>query len=236
MTLSDALPPDQATFTGDELIALRGHWRWSELQVETTRAGLVKVGSGYMRRNAGLIQVISELHIPVDQIGWRTAAYMHGAMPEPPRPVEVVSHHTHTRTMIGGREPLMQARTRPADACRPAAPIPGSHGIPVTTCELTIADLISDQPDGWIDTVGTVERLAEGGIDVAAIARMLDAQRHADAIARRLGWLLDRWGLDSSPLRRLLVPGNRNPSLLIRGGRSIGIVDSKWELRVNTPK
>lgn len=234
MTLADALPPDQATFARDELIALRAHWRWSELQVEATRAGLVKVGSGYMRRDADLIQVISELRITVDQLGWRTAAYLHGAASEPPRPVKVVSHHSHTRTMIGGREPLLKARVRPADAYRPAVPMPGSYGIPVATRELTIADLISDQPGGWAETVAVIERLAGGDIDVEAIARMLEAQRHVDAIARRLGWLFDRWGLDSAPLRRLLVPGRRAPTLLSRGGRIVGEIDQKWGLRVNT--
>lgn len=100
--------------------------------------------------------------------------------------------------------------------------------------ELTAIDLVEYAPAaGGLDHVATV--LAElEGLDGAALAAL--AARRDRAVARRLGWLLERFGddgVDLEPLRAVAQPGAGAATGLRPRPAGRGARDPSWGVRVN---
>jgi predicted transcriptional regulator of viral defense system len=105
--------------------------------------------------------------------------------------------------------------------------------IPVSSREATVADLIREpRASGGINNVATI--LAEiGELDGSALATL--AARHGRALARRTGWLVERYGAcqDLGPLRLAARLDQGEPDLLVASGPRRGRADRAWRVRVN---
>jgi predicted transcriptional regulator of viral defense system len=105
--------------------------------------------------------------------------------------------------------------------------------IPVSSREATVADLIREpRASGGISNVATI--LAEiGELDGSALATL--AARHGRALARRTGWLVERYGTcqDLGPLRLAARLDQGEPDLLVASGPRRGRADRAWRVRVN---
>lgn len=103
----------------------------------------------------------------------------------------------------------------------------------VATRELTALDLVDHvAAAGGLDNVATV--LAE--LDDLDAGTLADLARHRDrAVARRLGWLLERVeaDLDLDPLHRVAQADQGSPSELRAGNARRGSIDRRWNVRVN---
>ncbi len=103
----------------------------------------------------------------------------------------------------------------------------------VSSREGTVVDLVErPRESGGLSNVATI--LGEiGPLDGATLADLsrLRSRTHA----RRLGWMLGRFGddVDLERLHRLAMPGAGKPSLLAAGGARQGAVDHDWGVRVN---
>jgi len=76
----------------------------------------------------------------------------------------------------------------------------------------------------------------EGQRDPEFLGRLLASARHfqSNAAARRVGLLVDRlFGSDAAAPFRELIGKSRTPTLLRRGGRTDGSLDSTWRVIVN---
>jgi predicted transcriptional regulator of viral defense system len=105
--------------------------------------------------------------------------------------------------------------------------------ISVSSREATIADLIREsRASGGISNVATI--LAEiGELDGSALATLV--ARHGRALARRTGWLVERYGTcqDLGPLRLAARLDQGEPDLLVASGPRRGRADRAWRVRVN---
>jgi len=100
--------------------------------------------------------------------------------------------------------------------------------------ETTLVDLVIHPDDaGGLSNVATVA--AEiGDIDVPELARL--AAVRSRSVARRLGWLMDRYrdDLDLEPLRQIALAGGEHPTRLVRALPARGPIDPRWNLQVNS--
>lgn len=107
--------------------------------------------------------------------------------------------------------------------------------IPVSSREATVVDLVREpRASGGISNVATI--LAEiGELDGSALATL--AARHGRALARRTGWMLDRYGScqDLGPLRLAARLDLGEPALLSPSGPRRGRADPVWGVRLNVP-
>lgn len=105
--------------------------------------------------------------------------------------------------------------------------------IPVSSREATVVDLIREpRASGGISNVATI--LTEiGELDGSALATL--AARHGRALARRTGWLVERYGScqDLGPLRLAARLDQGEPDLLAASGPRRGRADPAWRVRVN---
>jgi len=103
----------------------------------------------------------------------------------------------------------------------------------VATPELTAVDLVHHvAAAGGLDNVATV--LAElDDLDAETLAAL--AGQRDRAVARRLGWLLERveTNVDLDPLRGVAQPDQGSPSELRAGNPRRGPIDRRWNVRVN---
>lgn len=102
----------------------------------------------------------------------------------------------------------------------------------MSTREATLADLLwQPKLGGGISNVATIAKEI-GAVDGETAARA--AQVRGQVVARRLGWLLERFrsDVDTRWLRAVARPGEGSPSLLVPG-RERGQLDRDWWVRLN---
>jgi predicted transcriptional regulator of viral defense system len=162
-----------------------------------------------------------------------SAAAMHGAAHQAPQLFQVmVDRHVADRDI--GRVRLrfyaneyleeMAVEERQVDTGR----------IRLATRETTLVDLVVHPDDaGGLNNVATV--IAEiGDLDVPALARL--ASLRSRSVARRLGWLLERFreDLELEPLREVALAQDGHPTRLVRALPARGPIDPRWNLQVNS--
>ncbi len=106
--------------------------------------------------------------------------------------------------------------------------------IPVSSRDATVVDLVREfRASGGISNVATILREI-GELDGSALATL--SARHGRALARRLGWLVERYGVcdDLGPLRLAARLELGEPDLLLPSGPRRGRTDPTWRVRVNT--
>jgi predicted transcriptional regulator of viral defense system len=105
--------------------------------------------------------------------------------------------------------------------------------IPVSSREATVVDLVREpRASGGINNVATI--LAEiGELDGSALGTL--TARHGRALARRAGWLVERYGVcdDLGPLRLAARLDLGEPDLLVPSGPRRGRSDPAWRVRMN---
>ena len=104
----------------------------------------------------------------------------------------------------------------------------------LATRETTVVDLVVHPDDaGGLSNVATVVAQI-GDLDVLALARL--ASVRSRSVARRLGWLLDRFrdDLELEPLHEVARGGDGYPTRLVRALPARGPIDADWNLQVNS--
>lgn len=163
-----------------------------------------------------------------------TAAAMHGAAHQAPQVFQVMVNRPladrdieRVRLRFYTNEHLQQmtVEERQVDTGR----------IRLATRETTLVDLTVHPDDaGGLSNIATV--IVEiGPIDVPRLARL--ASVHARSVARRLGWLLERFrnDLKLEPLREVaLAGGASHPTRLVRSRPARGPIDPNWNLQINS--
>ena len=162
-----------------------------------------------------------------------TAAAMHGAAHQAPQVFQVmVDRHVadrdieRVRLRFYANEHLgeMATEERRVDTGR----------IRLATRETTLVDLVVHPDDaGGLSNVATIA-IEIGEIDVRILAQL--AAVRSRSVARRLGWLLDRYrtDLDAEPLREIAEAGSGYPTRLVRASSARGPIDHHWNLQVNS--
>ncbi len=162
-----------------------------------------------------------------------TAAAMHGAAHQAPQLFQVmVERHVadrdieRVRLRFYANEYLeqMAVQERRVDTGR----------IRLATREMTLVDLVvHPHAAGGLNNIATVI-LEIGHLDVAALARL--ASLRSRAVARRLGWLLERFrgDLDLEALRNVALADSGYPSRLVRALPARGEIDPRWNLQINS--
>lgn len=233
MDLNALFPAGQAVISKADFSARLGIAPSSTSRV-AARHQLARVGlTYYVRPDADRLHVIAEMNraagLGIYQVGWMTAAWLHGAAAECPERAEVALSEQPTFDRPSWRSRL-HGHVRPDADRRPAHVLPHSYGLPVTTPDLTIVDLATDR--SMPQVASTILALAERGVDMAEVTRLLAAGPRADVTARRLGFVFEAAGHDATPLRVLLRPRTR-PVLTDTAGRAIGDVNDRWGVRIN---
>jgi predicted transcriptional regulator of viral defense system len=166
-------------------------------------------------------------------VGLLTAAAMHGAAHQAPQVFQVmVDRHVadrdieRVRLRFYANERLrgMATEERRVDTGR----------IQLATRETTLVDLVVHPDDaGGLNNVATVA-VEIGEIDVQLLARLAGVRSRS--VARRLGWLLDRYrpDLDTGALREVAQADSGYPTRLVRALPARGPVDRRWNLQVNS--
>jgi predicted transcriptional regulator of viral defense system len=162
-----------------------------------------------------------------------TAAAMHGAAHQAPQVFQVmVDRHVadrdiqRVRLRFYANERLREMATEERQV--------NTGRIRLATRETTLVDLIVHPDDaGGLSNVATVA-VEIGEIDVQLLARL--AAVRSRSVARRLGWLLDRYrpDLDPEPLREVAQAGSGYPTRLVRALPARGPVDPRWNLQINS--
>jgi predicted transcriptional regulator of viral defense system len=162
-----------------------------------------------------------------------TAAAMHGAAHQAPQVFQVmVDRHVadrdieRVRLRFYANERLHEMATeqRQVDTGR----------IRLAARETTLVDLVVHPEDaGGLSNVATVT-IEIGEIDVQLLARL--AAVRSRSIARRLGWLLDRYrhDLDTGPLQEVAQADSGYPTRLVRALPARGPIDPRWNLQINS--
>jgi predicted transcriptional regulator of viral defense system len=105
--------------------------------------------------------------------------------------------------------------------------------IPVSSREATVVDLTREpRASGGVSNVATI--LTEiGELDGSTLATL--AARHGRSLARRTGWMVDRYGScrDLGPLRLAAMLDLGEPALLSPSGPRRGRTDRTWRVRMN---
>lgn len=106
--------------------------------------------------------------------------------------------------------------------------------IPVSSREATMVDLVREpRASGGISNVATIFAQI-GELDGSALATL--AARYGRTLARRTGWMVERYGScqDLGPLRLAARLDLGEPALLSASGPRRGSADSAWGIRMNT--
>ena len=162
-----------------------------------------------------------------------TAAAMHGAAHQAPQVFQVmVDRHVadrdieRVRLRFYANEHLreMAVEERQVDTGR----------IRLATRETTLVDLVVHPDDGGgLSNIATVA-VEIGDLDVSQLAQL--AAVRSRSVARRLGWLLERYraDLDLEPLHEIAHAGDGYPTRLVRALPARGPIDPRWNLQVNS--
>jgi predicted transcriptional regulator of viral defense system len=106
--------------------------------------------------------------------------------------------------------------------------------IRLATRETTLVDLVVHPDDaGGLSNIATVV-VEIGDLDVPRLAQL--AAVRSRSVARRLGWLLQRYraDLDLEPLHEIARANGGHPTRLVRALPARGLIDSRWNLQVNS--
>lgn len=213
--------------------ARRGEW------VSPARGLWVPVPSEFREWGAPPgIEVIDLLatHLDVDYyVGWLSAAELHGAAHQAPQAFQVAVSRQVRDRRVGRTRFEFHQRGDVAEAAVTAHET-RSGSARVSTPEQTALDLAADVgAAGGIDNAATVivELAEQENFDIDVLADL--AQRHPVAVARRVGWILDRF----SPIERLHAlrmvaqSGPATPARLDPRADLVGPLDHDWVVRVN---
>jgi predicted transcriptional regulator of viral defense system len=168
-------------------------------------------------------------------VGLLTAAAMHGAAHQAPQLFQVVTDRSdlvRDRDLGRVRFRFYSSKYLAEDpTVRIAVP---SGYVTVSGRETTVVDLVTKpRQSGGFSNVATILReLGElKGSDLAQIA-----SRRGRAVARRVGWLVDRFGAvdDLEALRQAARLELGDPALLDPSKAKRGKTDPAWHVRLNT--
>lgn len=175
-------------------------------------------------------------HLNVEYyLGWLSAAALFGATHHAPQVTQVATSglvrdrrvgqvrlEFHTRTLVGA-VPTTSHMAR-------------SGEVSVSVPEVTALDLAADLAvGGGLDNVATVvvELAEQDRLRVQELASL--ALRYPPAVGRRLGWILEEFteigGLEE--LRQAVRRVVPTPSLLDSLSTARGLVDKRWNVRIN---
>lgn len=161
-----------------------------------------------------------------------SAAAYHGASHQAPQVFQVMADARVLDREIGRVRLVFYTSAHTADAPTETVTV-HTGSIPVSSREATVVDLIREpRASGGISNVATI--LTEiGELDGSALATL--AARHGRALARRTGWLVERYGScqDLGPLRLAARLDQGEPDLLAASGPRRGRADRAWRVRLN---
>lgn len=166
-------------------------------------------------------------------VSFLSAAAMHGAAHQAPQVFQaVVSRPLRDRQFERVRLRFISSHNVDEMATEQATTHTGY--VRLATRETTAVDLVwRPQHGAGLSNVATVLREL-GELDPAQLARL--SETRGRSVARRLGWLLDRFrsDLDTSLLRLAARPEEGEIALLLPGGPKRGKADRRWGVRINT--
>ena len=161
-----------------------------------------------------------------------SAATYHGASHQAPQVFQVMTDARVLDRAIGRVRLSFYTSAHTVDTPTETMTV-HTGSIPVSSREATVADLIREpRASGGISNVATI--LTEiGELEGSALATL--AVRHGRALARRTGWLVERYGTcqDLGPLRLAARLEQGEPDLLAPSGPRRGRADPTWRVRVN---
>jgi len=165
-------------------------------------------------------------------VSFLSAAARHGASHQAPQTFQtVVDRHVRDRQI--GRVRLRFVRSQDVESMARERVTSHTGTYSIASRETTAVDL-SWRPrlGGGMSNVATVLRDL-GELDGEKLARL--ALVRGRPTARRLGWLLERFGgdVDHFWLRQVAQPTEGAPTVLVPGNPPRGPVDSNWGLRLN---
>lgn len=168
-------------------------------------------------------------------VGWLSAAALYGAAHHAPATFQVaVSRHVRDRQVGRTR---FEFRIRPDAGRTPIQPRETRAGsAQVSTPEATALDLARDvRFAGGIDNVATVivELDEETKLDAGVLATQ--AAHAPAAAARRLGWILEKFGGrdDLDVFRSVALAGPATAARVDPTGTLTGPLEHRWNVRVN---
>jgi predicted transcriptional regulator of viral defense system len=169
-------------------------------------------------------------------VGLLNAASYHGASHQAPQTFSVLIDQAHRRLEDRDieRVRLRFISSRSTEEMPTQQQTTHTGYVTVATPETTMVDLAWRPRLGvGMSNVATVLKEIEG-LDAEKLARA--AQLRPRSVARRLGWLVERFrpDLDAHWLRVIAEPAEGEPVPLVPGSRRQGRVDSNWGLRINT--
>jgi predicted transcriptional regulator of viral defense system len=161
-----------------------------------------------------------------------SAAAYHGAAHQAPQVFQVMADGRVLDRAIGRVRMAFYSSEQIADT--PIEMVTVHTGqVPVSSREATVVDLVREsRAGGGISNVATI--LAEiGELDGSALATLV--ARHGRTLARRTGWMVDRYGScqDLGPLRLAARLDLGEPALLSPSGPRRGHADRAWGVRMN---
>jgi predicted transcriptional regulator of viral defense system len=161
-----------------------------------------------------------------------SAAAYHGASHQAPQAFQVMTDHRVLDRTIERVRLRFYVNEHTADTPTIAVTV-HTGSIPVSSREATVVDLIREpRASGGISNVATI-LAAIGELNGSALATL--AARHGRALARRTGWMVDRYGScqDLGPLRLAARLDLGEPALLSPSGPRRGNTDPEWGVRLN---
>jgi predicted transcriptional regulator of viral defense system len=161
-----------------------------------------------------------------------SAAAYHGAAHQAPQVFQVMTDGRVLDRAIGRVRLSFYASAYVTDTPTEAVVV-HTGSIPVSSREATVVDLVREpRASGGISNVATI-LTGIGALDGSALATL--AARHGRALARRTGWLVERYGTcgDLGPLRLAARLDLGEPDLLSSSGPRRGRSDPTWRVRMN---
>jgi predicted transcriptional regulator of viral defense system len=163
-----------------------------------------------------------------------SAAAYHGASHQVPQVFQVMADGRVLDRAIGRVRLCFYTGAHVAETPTEAVVV-HTGSIPVSSREATVVDIVREpRASGGLNNAATI--LAEiGALDGSALATL--AARHGRALARRTGWMVDRYGSceDLGPLRLAARLDLGEPDLLAPSGPRRGRAEEAWRIRVNIP-
>lgn len=192
-------------------------------------------------RNRGVVpaewfihRMMSHLGRPY-YVGLLSAAAMHGASHQAPQVFQVITDRSYLvrKRDLGPIHVRFYSSKNVARDPTAQITVPSGH-VTVGTKETTVVDLVTKpRASGGLSNVATVLREL-GELKGSELARV--ASRRGRATARRVGWLVARFGQidDAEALLQAARLDLGEPALLDPSKGRRGKADPTWQIRVNT--
>jgi predicted transcriptional regulator of viral defense system len=165
-------------------------------------------------------------------VSFLAAAARHGAAHQAPQTFQViVDRHLRDRDLGRVRLRFTTSSHLPSMTVEKATSHTGTYAL--ASRETTAVDLTwRPRAGGGVSNVATILRDL-GQLDSQQIARL--AAVRGRPVARRLGWLVQRFRPDLDPywLREVARPSEGVAALLVPGNRRQGSIDREWGLQLN---